>query len=62
MFDRCYGEKLITIGTAIAFKLSQDLTPNELGIMGGLFCVIGEQLGLLADTKESCDPEYNENL
>lgn len=60
--DRCYGEKLITIGTAIAFKLAQTLTPNELGILGSLLSVVGDQLGLLADAKEACNENYNVNL
>ena len=53
--DRCCGEKLITLGTAIAFKLAQDLKPHDLGLMGALFTVIGDQLSLLAVTKEACE-------
>lgn len=51
--DRCYGEKLITVGTAIAFKLAQNLSPDELGIMGDLLSVVGDQLSLLSGTKEA---------
>ncbi len=60
--EKYYGEQLITLGTAIAFKLAQSLTPNELGILGSLFSVVGDQLGLLADAKEACDSNYNVNL
>lgn len=49
--DKCYGEKLITIGTAIAFQIAQNCNPEEIGILGGLLSVIGDQLSLLADTK-----------
>ncbi|MBP0979088.1 MAG: hypothetical protein J6C55_00355 [Oscillospiraceae bacterium] len=51
--DKCYGERLITVATAIVFKLAQDLDPDQLGIMGDLFSIIGDQLGLLAGTKEA---------
>lgn len=51
--DQCYGEKLITVGTAIAFKLAQNLSPDELGIIGDLLNVVGDQLGLLSGTKEA---------
>ena len=50
--DRCYGEKLLTLGTVIAFKLGQSLSPDELSILGDLLSVIGDQLSLLADTKD----------
>ena len=49
--DNCYGEKLLIISTAIAFKLAQNFAPDELGIMGDLFSVLGDQLGLLSGTK-----------
>ncbi len=49
--ENCYGEKLLTLSTAIAFKLAQSLSPEQLGIMGDLFSVLGDQLALLSDTK-----------
>ena len=50
--DKYYGEKLITIGTAIAFQIAQNCEPDEVGILGSLLSVIGDQLSLLANTKE----------
>lgn len=50
--NKCYGEQLITLGTSIAFKISQDLPPDEIGILGALLTVIGDQLALLSVTKE----------
>lgn len=50
--NNCYGEQLITLGTSIAFKLAQDLPPDEIGILGALLTVVGDQLALLSATKE----------
>lgn len=52
--DKCYGEKLLTLATAISFKLAQSLTPDQLGVIGDLLSVLGDQLGLLSGTKENC--------
>ena len=49
---KCHGEELITVGTTIAFSLAQNCSPDELNILGALFCVIGDQLALLSATKE----------
>ncbi len=54
MNDCCYGEKLIAAGTAVAFQIAQERTPEELAILCDLFNVIGDELGLLAGTKASC--------
>lgn len=54
MKDCCYGEKLIAAGTAIAFQIAQQYPPEDLAILSGLFEVIGDELGLLAETKTAC--------
>lgn len=46
-----YGEKIITAGTAIAFQLAQECSSDDLALLGALFNVIGDQLGLLSVTK-----------
>lgn len=54
MKNCCYGEQLITVGTAIAFKIAECTDSDQLGILGALLSVVGDQLSLLADTKEIC--------
>ena len=58
MNDCCYGEKLIAAGTAIAFQLAQECPPEDLALLGNLFQVIGEQLGLLSGTKAAYQEHY----
>lgn len=53
--DKCCGEKLITVGTAIAFQLANSMNPDDTAILGELFTVIGDQLALLAITKANAD-------
>ncbi|WP_195983565.1 hypothetical protein [Clostridium sp. D33t1_170424_F3] len=57
--DYCYGERLIAAGTAIAFQLAHDKTPEQLALLGDLFDVIGDELALLAGTKGMCKLERN---
>lgn len=49
--DKCYGEKLITFGTAVAFQIAQICDPEEIEIWSDLFTVISDQLTLLSSTK-----------
>lgn len=49
--DKCYGEKLITLGTAVAFQIAQTCEPEEIEIWSDLFTVISDQLTLLSSTK-----------
>ena len=58
--DNCYGEKLIALGTSIAFKIAQCTNPDDLAILGALLNVIGDQLALLSATKGS-NNEFNNN-
>ncbi len=58
--NNCYGEKLITLATAIAIQISQDKTADDLAILGTLLTVIGDQVGLLSLTKQNCT-ENKEN-
>lgn len=51
--DKCCGEKLITIGTAIAFQIAENNNPDDLAVLGSLFTVIGDQLSLLSITKSN---------
>ncbi len=48
----CEGQQLIAVGTAIAFQISQHASVDDMVLLGSLLNVIGEQLGLLAITKE----------
>lgn len=57
--DNCSGEKIITVGTAIAFSIAQKCTPEEIAVLGSLFTVIGDQLSLLSITKESSNKNIN---
>lgn len=49
--NNCCGEKLITIGTAIAFQIANSLDPDDTSILGELLTVVGDQLSLLSTTK-----------
>lgn len=51
----CYGEQLITLGTAIAFRIAQDKCADDLVILSALFNVIGDELGLLASFRPPCN-------
>lgn len=54
IINNCYnGKQLITIGTAIAFKIADCTDADSLGVLGALFSVIGDQLALLSATKEN---------
>ena len=53
MKDVYVGEKLITLGTAIAFRIAETNSPEDLAVLGNLFTVIGDQLSLLSTTKSS---------
>lgn len=55
MNDNCCGEKLILLGTAIAFQIANEKTADDLTVLGALFTVIGDQLSLLANTKSNTD-------
>ncbi len=55
MKDRCIGEKLITLGTAIAFRIAETNSPEDLAVLGALFTVMGDQLSLLSATKSQQD-------
>lgn len=48
----CYGEKLLLFGTAVAIQIGQTLSVDEMALFGSLLNVIGDQLTLLAITKE----------
>ncbi|MCI9576190.1 MAG: hypothetical protein HFJ84_05925 [Clostridiales bacterium] len=48
----CEGQQLIAVGTAIAFQIAQHASTDDMVLLGSLFNVIGEQLDLLAITKE----------
>ncbi len=53
--DKCYGQRLITVATAISFQLAGELTADQLGVLGELFAVLGDELALLALTVPTCD-------
>ncbi|MDQ5983335.1 MAG: hypothetical protein RUMPE_00344 [Eubacteriales bacterium SKADARSKE-1] len=63
--DKYYGEKLITLGTAIAFQIAQNCEPEEIEIWSDLFIVVSDQLALLSSTKgkisESSENKRNIN-
>ena len=51
MFDlnNLSGCEIITLANIIAIGISQNLTSDELAIMGGFFTIIGDSLSTLAD-------------
>jgi len=49
--NRCCGEKLAAIGTAIAIQIARGISASDANILGALFNVIGDQLSLIAATE-----------
>lgn len=61
MKDNCYGEKLIALSSAIAFKISQTYSLEEIEVLAALFTMLGDQLALLSVTKSQNDCSEVEN-
>lgn len=53
--DKCCGEKLITLASAISFQISQNSSPEQISVLASLFTIIGDQLALLSITKSESD-------
>ncbi len=51
--NKCYGEKLVALGTAIAIQLANGLTADEINVLSALLVVIGDQLALVAAAEVS---------
>ena len=49
--NRCCGEKLAVLGTAIAMQIARGISASDTNILGALFNVIGDQLSLIAATE-----------
>ena len=45
------GEEVLAISTAISCQISQNLSADDLAILGMILTVVGDQLSLLALTK-----------
>lgn len=52
MQNNCIGEKLVLLGAAIAVQIAQCVPADNLGTLGALLTVIGDQLALIAGTRE----------
>lgn len=48
------GCEIITLANIIAILLSQNLTSDEIAILGGFFTIIGDSLSTLALTPNNC--------
>ena len=48
------GCEIITLANIIAILLSQNLTSDEIAILGGFFTIIGDSLSTLAQTPNNC--------
>ena len=53
--NRCYGEKLAALGTALAIQIANGISADDANVLGALFNVIGDQLALIAATKANDD-------
>lgn len=53
MGQNCYGNNLVVFAAAFALKISQGMSADEMNILGALFNVVGDQLSLLAATKQA---------
>ena len=53
MGQNCYGNNLVVFAAAFALKISQGMSADEINILGALFSVVGDQLALLAATKQA---------
>lgn len=55
MFDlnNLSGCEIITLANIIAIGISQNLTSDELAILGGFFTIIGDSLSTLAATNSN---------
>ena len=51
--NKCCGEKLAAIGTAVAIQIANGLSADDTNILGALFNVIGDQLSLIAAAEAS---------
>ena len=51
--NKCCGEKLAAIGTAIAIQIANGLSADDTNVLGALFNVIGDQLALIAAAEAS---------
>lgn len=64
MDQNCYGKNLAVLATAIAIEISQGMSATGMNILGALFTVVGDQLALLAATKqaeEECAQKASQN-
>lgn len=61
MFDlnNLSGCELVTLANIISIALSQNLTPDELAILGGFFTIIGDSLSTLSAVNSKNCPEIN---
>jgi hypothetical protein len=51
--NKCCGEKLAAIGTAVAIQIANGLSADDTNVLGALFNVIGDQLSLIAAAEAS---------
>lgn len=53
MDRNCYGKNLLVMATALAIEISQGMSADDLNILACFVSVLGDQLALLAATKET---------
>jgi hypothetical protein len=57
--NKCFGEKLAAVGTAIAIQLANGLTADKINVLSALLMVIADQLALIAAVEVSGDSTAN---
>jgi hypothetical protein len=52
--QQCPGSDLVLLAASIAIALAEGLSPDDTGILAGLFTAIGDNLAIIAVKKELC--------
>lgn len=50
------GSDLVLFAASVAIAISEGLSADDIGILAGLFCAIGDNLAIIATKKELCEP------
>ena len=61
MFDlnNLSGCEIVTLANIFAIAISQNLTADEMAILGSFFNIIGDSLGTLSITTDNCSNKNN---
>lgn len=51
------GSDLVLLAATVAIGLSNDLSADETALLAGLFCAVGDNLGIIAAKKQICEDE-----